>query len=187
MGRIAAPNALAFKALYGNVPLLTAAALQNAAGEKHRMSVVSRIVLAGLVSASLGLAPAARAQASGGDHARGDTRGRFMHASKCVMSFGFGGGCDKDAPASKADRASNGADGAAVTKAADDNSTRARFFHASKCVTTFGFGGGCDKDAPARPAGPRAEAAPDTSTRGQLMHASKCVMSFGFAGGCDKK
>ena len=155
------------------------------------MSVVSRIVLAGLACASLGGASVARAQASGGDNPSGDTRGRLMHASKCVMSFGFGGGCDKDAPAPQAgDRGSKGADRAGVTRASDDNSTRARLFHASKCVTTFGFGRGCDKDAPAGPpsaSGPGAEGAPDTSTRGQLIHASKCVMTFGFGGGCDKK
>jgi hypothetical protein len=191
MGRVGSAKPLAFKALYGNLPPLEFAARQNAAGEKHRMPVVSRIILAGLVCASLGGVSVARAQASGADNASGDTRGRLMHASKCVMSFGFGGGCDKDAPASKAgDRGSKGADGAVVTRASDDNSTRARFFHASKCVTTFGFGSGCDKDAPAGPrsaSGPRAEAAPDTSTRGQLMHASKCVMSFGFLGDCEKK
>ncbi|MEI9889920.1 MAG: hypothetical protein WDN45_04120 [Caulobacteraceae bacterium] len=160
------------------------------------MSVIGRGVLAGLVCASLNV-QAARAQ--GADDPSKDTKGRLLHASKCVMSFGFGSGCDKDAPAPKAPKsgdhsASKGADSAPTTKVADDTSTRGRLFHASKCVVSFGFSGGCDKDAPdgsAAGAGRRAEAAvakePDTSTRGQLFHASKCVISFGFAGDCDKK
>ena len=126
------------------------------------------------------------ASASAADSANGDTRGRFFHASKCVMSFGFGGGCDKDAAAPKRE------DRAVETKASVDTSTRGQFFHASKCVVSLGFVGGCNKDAPAgspsvasRPAD-AAPAAPDTSTRGQFLHATKCLTTMGFGSGCNK-
>ena len=183
------------------------------------MSVVSRVVLAGLVCASLGsvqaiptMARAQTAAASSADDKSRDTRGRFVHASKCVMTFGFTAGCDKDAPAPKA--APKAAEREDVTKAAID-STRSRFFQASRCVVSLGFIGECDKDAapgspsassrradagPAAPAGSasassrRADAAPapppaapDTSTRGRFLQASKCVTTFGFGSGCDKK
>lgn len=164
------------------------------------MSIMSRIVVAGLVSASLlGAAPTiARAQATGADDQSASTGSRLGHASKCVLSLGLLGGCDKDAPRSapaKADKDRKDAGRPGLTKAsavtgADDQSasTRSRLAHASKCVVSLGFIGGCDKDAPAAAqAGGRAEAAPDTSRRGQLLHASRCVVSFGFIGDCDRK
>jgi hypothetical protein len=155
------------------------------------MSVFSRVLLAGVVCASLAIVQAAptvaRAQpAATGDGQSSDTRGRFLHASKCVMLLGFGAGCDKDAPAPKA------ADRAAVVKAPVDTGTRSQFFHASKCVMSLGFIGNCDKDAPARASSASARradttpAAPDTSTRGQFLHATKCVTTMGFAAGCNK-
>jgi hypothetical protein len=151
------------------------------------MSVISRVVLAGVVCAAMGAQAFA---APTGDEA-GSTRDRFFQASKCVVTLGFSGGCDKDQADPKRTDAP-----AAVTKAADDNSTRHQFANASKCVVSFGFVGSCDKDAPAGSAkasaagSARADAAPaalDTSTRGQLAHASKCVLTFGFGGNCDKK
>ncbi len=156
------------------------------------MSIVGRMILAGLVSASLTGVQVAQAAAPG-DSAGGDTRGRLFHASKCVLTLGFSGGCDKDqVDAKDSPSASKGSEPApAVTRASDDGNTRGRLFHASKCVMSFGFSRGCDKDqadAPAR-AGARDEAAPaapDTSTRGRLFHASKCVATLGFGGGCDK-
>ncbi len=160
------------------------------------MSVISRTVLAGLVCASVvsiqgaRAAPEAGAQAvapTGDSGSSSDTRGRLLHASKCLATLGFGGGCDKDAPESKA--APKIADRAGPTEGSPDTSTRARLLHATKCVTTMGFGGGCDKDAPESRGVKRAaatEAAPDTSTRGRLAHAAKCVTTMGFAPGCDK-
>jgi len=160
------------------------------------MSVVSRMLLAALVCASAGIvqvAPTvanAQAAAKPTDGAEGDTRGRFMHASKCVMTFGLTSGCDKDAPAPKAEQRKAEAGPAA----APDNSTKSQFFRASRCVVSLGFAGNCDKNAPAgearaaptAEAGRRAEAAPDTSTKGQFLKASRCVVSLGFAGNCDK-
>lgn len=157
------------------------------------MSVVSRVVLAGLVCASLGsvqafptIARAQSAKPSGGDEQSSDTRGRFVHASKCVMTFGFTSGCDKDAPAPKA------ADRPAPARVADDGSTKSQFLRASKCVVTFGFTSGCDKDEPAPKVAPKAadreavtKAAID-STRSQFFRASRCVVSLGFVGDCDK-
>ena len=169
------------------------------------MSIMSRVLVAGLISVGLvGLQAAptvARAQGAaptGGDDQSAGTGSRLAHASKCVMSLGLLGGCDKDAPRAKAPaKAVDQKDGdrPALTRAstvtgADDQgaSTRSRLAHASKCVVSLGFIGGCDKDAPAASqTGPRADAAPDTSRRGQLARASKCVISFGFLGDCDKK
>jgi hypothetical protein len=145
------------------------------------MSAISRIVLAGVICAALGAVQASAAER--GDDP-GSTRGRLFHASKCVMTLGFSGGCDKDEADSKVQRP-------AVTKVADEHSTRAQFAHASKCVMSFGFIGHCDRNAPQGPAaGARADAAPaapDNSTAGQFKRASKCVVSFGFLGDCDKK
>ena len=168
------------------------------------MSVISRTILAGVVCASLVSVQGARAAPATGDQAAtsagdngasSDTRGRLLHATKCLTTLGFGGGCDKDAPEAKIrearaakakeESAAKGADRAVVADAAPDTSPRARLLHATKCVTTMGFGGGCDKDAPYARAS-RA-AAPDTSTRGRLAHAAKCVTTMGFAPGCDKE
>jgi hypothetical protein len=126
----------------------------------------------------------------------GSTRGRLAHASKCVVTFGFGGGCDKDQADSKraakpaADRQADGAKPSVVTGGDDPSaSTRARFAHASKCVATLGLLSSCDKDAPAEAAkrADAAPAAPDNSTRGRFFQASRCVFSLGFVGDCDKK
>lgn len=143
------------------------------------MSAFSRVFLAGLACASL--VNVQTASAAEGDNANGDTRGRFFHAGKCVMSLGFGGGCDKDAPAPK---------GGERIEAKADTSTRGQFFHASKCVVSLGFVGGCDKDevgGSASGSARKADAAPDASTKGQFFHATKCVTTLGFGGGCDKK
>jgi hypothetical protein len=150
------------------------------------MSVVSRILLAGVVAVSLGVQAAptvARAQGAADDASKGE-RDRLLHASKCVLTFGFG--CDSGAPPAKGGDKPADKGGAEVTKASDDHSTRAQVFHASKCVVSFGFAGGCDKDAPARPSSAAAPAAPDTSTRGRLLHAARCVGSLGLIGDCDK-
>jgi hypothetical protein len=147
------------------------------------MSVVSRVVLAGLLCAGIG----AQALAAPVADDPGSTRGRLFHASKCVITLGFSGGCDKDQADSKAKRDERPAE----VKAADEHSTRAQFAHASKCVVSFGFIGHCDKNEPeGSPAERRADAAPrepDNSTRGQFKRASTCVVSFGFLGDCDKK
>jgi hypothetical protein len=149
------------------------------------MTILSRVVLAGLACASLG-AGAAQAQAAGSD---ANTGGRFMHAGKCVVTLGFAGECDKDTATPKKRAASTTV----------DTSTRGRFVHASECVITVGFAGGCDKDvrsgsvtaasAPSDTAAPskRADATPDTSTRHQFLHAGKCVVTLGFGGNCDNK
>jgi hypothetical protein len=147
------------------------------------MSVVSRVLLAGANCAAMGAQ--AFAAAPGDDP--GSTRGRLVHASKCLVTLGFSGGCDKDQADSKAKRED---DHPAEVKVADEHSTRRQLMHASKCVVSFGFAGGCDKNAPeasAPAAERRADAAPDNSTRGQLKRASTCVVSFGFLGDCDKK
>jgi hypothetical protein len=169
------------------------------------MSVVSRLLMAGLACASLSvqaLPAAARAQAAADDPSR-NTGGRFMHAGKCTITFGFGGGCDKDEPlakvakAAKAEGEAKEAQRAGVTKTANE-STKSQFFHASECVVSLGFVGPCDKNAPVaqasatRPAGaapaaaPAAPPAPDNSTRSRFFHAGKCTITFGFGGGCDK-
>lgn len=153
------------------------------------MSVFGRVVLAGMISASVAGFGVARAAAPGEG---GDTRGRLMHASKCVMTLGFSGGCDKDqADAQGAKPSAKIPDaGPAPAKSADDGGTRGRLFHASRCVVSFGFSRGCDKDqADAPAAGHPAEAAsaaPDASTRGRLFHASRCVATLGLAGDCEK-
>lgn len=157
------------------------------------MSVFSRVLLAGLVCASVAGVQAAptvaRAQAaapSGADDASKDTRGRFFHASKCVMSLGLTSGCDKDAPVRPASRRAD------APPAAPDTGTKSRFLQAAKCVTSMGFRQGCNRDEPSGSPSASvrradaAPAAPDTSTRGQFFHASKCVMSLGFAGDCNK-
>jgi hypothetical protein len=157
------------------------------------MSVVSRVVLAGLVCASIGIVQAAptAALAQAKESESGHTGGRLIHASKCLATFGFGRDCDKDEAVAKENTEAKKAErAAAVTKVSTDTGTRAQLFHASKCVTTFGFGSGCDKKQPyGTTENPRvaAPATPDTSTRGQLAHASKCVISFGLLGDCDKK
>jgi hypothetical protein len=162
------------------------------------MSVVNRIVLAGLISAAMG----AQAVAAPTADDPGSTKGRLAHASKCVVTFGFGGGCDKDQADSKQAAEKQAAEKraaqkpasdqpAAVTKVADDNSTRHQFAHASECVVSFGFFGHCDKNAPPEPPKTKtADAAPaplDESTKGRFFHASKCVVTLGFGGRCDEK
>jgi hypothetical protein len=146
------------------------------------MSVLSRVLIAGLACASLGAAAHAQETASSG--------ARLGHASKCVLTLGFGGGCDSKEPVSKAEKSrQEAARRAEVTKASVETgppSTRAEFLHASKCVATLGFGGGCDSKEPPAPSAERAEAAPDTSTRGRFFHASKCVVTLGFGNRCDR-
>jgi hypothetical protein len=156
------------------------------------MSVVDRIFLAGLVCAALG----AQAVAAPTADDPGSTKGRLAHASKCVVTFGFGGGCDKDqADAKRQEQEKAEAkreDRPAPTKVADDHSTRHQLAHASECVVSFGFFGLCDKNAP--PEEPKAKAAADAgpapldnSTKGRFFHASKCVVTLGFGGRCDEK
>jgi hypothetical protein len=157
------------------------------------MSFFSRVALAGVVCAAMG----AQAFAAPTSDDPGGTGGRLAHASKCVVTFGFGGGCDKDQADSKraaAERKAAAEHPAEVTKAVDDHSTRHEFAHASECVVSFGFFGGCDKNAPeggskasATRRADAAPAAPDNSTGGQFKRASTCVVTFGFLGGCDKK
>ena len=156
------------------------------------MSVVSRILVAGVMCAAMG----AQAFAAPASDDPGSTKGRLAHAGKCVVTFGFSGGCDKDQADSKraekqaADHPTEVARATTITGADDPNaSTRARFAHAGKCVMTLGLLSSCDKDAPAEAAkhadaGP---AAPDNSTRGRFLQASRCVFSLGFVGDCDKR
>ena len=105
------------------------------------MSVVNRMVLAGLICAAVGSVQAVAAPR--GDDPDASTRGRFFHASKCVVTLGFSGGCDKDESDSKAKAAERAqrSERGEPTKAADDNSTRNQFFRASKCVVSLGFVG----------------------------------------------
>jgi hypothetical protein len=158
------------------------------------MSVVSRIFLAGLFCAAVG----AQAFAAPTADDPGSTKGRALHASKCVITLGFGGGCDKDQAETKvkAEAKAKAEERPAAVKVADDHSTRHQFVNASECVVTLGFVGACDKDAsgqpiqkaaaPARPAD--AGPAPlDGSTKGRFFHASKCVVTLGFGGRCDEK
>jgi hypothetical protein len=156
------------------------------------MSIISRVALAGVACAAM----SAQAVAAPTSDDPGSTGGRLAHASKCVVTFGFGGGCDKDQADAKrvaAERKAAAEHPVEVTRAVDDHSTRHQLAHASECVVTFGFVGSCDKNAPAESkasATRRADAAPaapDHSTAGQFKHASECVVSFGFLGGCDKK
>jgi hypothetical protein len=70
------------------------------------------------------------------------TRHQFVRASKCVMSLGFVGNCDKSVPEST--QAQRHAEAAAAPPA-PDTSTKGRFFQASKCVASLGFLGDCDK------------------------------------------
>lgn len=157
------------------------------------MSVVSRVVLAGVVCAAMGAAMGAQAFAAAPGDDPGTTRGRFFHAGKCVVTLGFSGGCDKDEADSKrvaAERKAAAEHPVEATRVADDNSTRHQFVRASKCVVSLGFIGDCDKNAPEGSAARRAAAGPaepDTSTRGRFFQASKCVVSLGFIGDCDKK
>ena len=156
-----------------------------------KMSVVSRVVLAGLICAAMG----AQAFAAPTADDPGSTKGRFAHASKCVLTLGLTSGCDKDEAESKriaTERKAAAEHPAEVTKVAEDNSTKHQFFRASKCVVSLGFVGDCDKDAPA--GSPKAArhadavpAAPDTSTKGRFFQASRCVASLGLVGDCDKK
>jgi hypothetical protein len=157
------------------------------------MSVFSRVALAGVVCAAIG----AQAVAAPTSDDPGSTGGRFAHASKCVVTLGFGGGCDKDQADSKrvaAERKAAAEHPTEVTKAVDDHSTRHQFAHASECVVSFGFLGGCDKNAPegggkasATRSADAAPAPPDKSTGGQFKRASTCVVTFGFLGDCDRK
>jgi hypothetical protein len=145
------------------------------------MPVFSRILVAGLVCAAGVLPSAAMAQAATADSP--STLQQFQHAGTCVVTLGFLGHCDKDAPPPKAEKK------AVVTPAVEDTSTRHQFLHTGECVVTLGFLGHCDKDAPA----PKAEktavqaAADDASTRRQFIHTGKCLVTFGFGGGCDNK
>lgn len=159
------------------------AVIRRSAEGELRMSFVSRTLLAGLVCAALG----AEAVAAPVGDDPGSTGGRLVHASKCVLTLGFSGGCEKDQADSKVKREEDHRP--AEVKAADEHSTRHQFVQASKCVMSFGFVGACDKNAPegsSAASDRRADAAPDNSTGHQFAHASKCVLSFGFAGGCDK-
>ena len=165
------------------------------------MSVVSRVLLAGTLCVALGAALAPQAFAAPASDDPGSTRGRALHAGKCVLTLGFSGGCDKDEADSKrvaAERkavAEHPAAGQqpAVTKVAEDTSTRHQFFRASKCVVSLGFVGNCDKSVPESEQGAtrHAEAAApresDSSTKGRFFQAGRCVMSLGFFGDCDKK
>jgi len=157
------------------------------------MSIVSRVVLAGLVCAAI----SAQAVAAPTGDDPGSTRGRLLHASKCVMTLGFSGGCDKDQAESKRkeqEQKEAAARPAAAAKAADDTSTRHQFMNASRCVVSLGFVGDCDKNAPpgSKASAPERHAdatpaAPDNSTGGQLKRATACVVSFGFVGDCERK
>jgi hypothetical protein len=158
------------------------------------MSVVRRSSMAALVCAGLAFthaAPAAaRTQAVAAGAPSGDpsTLRQFEHASKCVVTLGFGGDCDRNAPQPRAAKARVGSEaGAAAVPAADDPSTRRRFLHASRCLVTVGFSPGCDKDAPAPKAQKSAALTDDTSTRHQFVHAGRCLVTLGFSGDCDKK
>lgn len=152
------------------------------------MSVFSRLVLAGLVCASVvSVQTVALAQAKENDG--GNTGGRLAHAGKCLATFGFGRDCDKDEAISKESHPDKAAEHAAVTKVSTDTGTRAQLFHATKCVGTLGFGAGCDKKTPYGTAeNPRHDepAGPDNSTHGRFLQAAKCVTSFGLRSGCDK-
>ena len=157
------------------------------------MSFISRVVVASVACAAM----SAQAFAAPTADDPGSTKGRFFHASKCVVTLGLSGGCDKDEADSKrvAEEHKAAAEHpAVVTKAVDDHSTRHQLAHASECVVSFGFAGGCDKNAPpsskASAAERRADAAPpapDNSAGGQFKRAGACVISFGFLGDCDKK
>jgi hypothetical protein len=59
-----------------------------------------------------------------------------------VVSFGFFGSCDKNAPVEPKASATHRADSA---PAAPDNSTGGQFKRAGACVISFGFLGDCDK------------------------------------------
>jgi hypothetical protein len=164
------------------------------------MSVFSRALLAGAMCAALS-APILGAQAFAAPTADdpGSTGGRLAHASKCVLTLGFSGGCDKDEASAKRkerEAAEEKVAGpkAAVTKAVDEHSTRHQLANASKCVVSFGFAGNCDKSDPDGSAkasvtrtAEREPKAPDHSTAGQFKHAGACVISFGFLGDCDRK
>jgi hypothetical protein len=153
------------------------------------MSVVSRVLLAGVICAALG----AQAFAAPAGDDPGTTRGRFFHAGKCVVSLGFSGGCDKDEADAKRVAAERkaAAEHPEATKVVDDNSTRHQFARASKCVVSLGFIGNCDRSVPESTARARREeaaaAGPDTSTKGRFLQAGRCVASLGLIGDCDKK
>jgi hypothetical protein len=156
------------------------------------MSVVSRVVLAGLICASMVGVQIAAAAPPAADGQTGNTGGRFVHATKCITTLGFGEGCDKDAPVSKQEHEAKKAEKEAkVTKVSSDTGTGRQFQHAAKCVGTLGFGAGCDKKQPYGTAENQRVAAepaePDHSTRSQFFHATKCLGTMGFGGGCDKK
>ena len=151
------------------------------------MSVFSRVVLAGLVCASVAVVQAAPTVALAKETDGGNTGGRLMHATKCLTTFGFGRDCDKDESVAKESHPDKAAE---VTKVSTNTGSGAQLLHASKCVTTFGFGSGCDKKQPYGTAeNPRQSepAGPDNSTHGRFMQAAKCVTSFGLRSGCDKK
>jgi len=70
-------------------------------------------------------------------------RRQLMNASKCVMSFGFAGNCDKSDPDGSAKAAATAR--AEREPAAPDTSATGQLKHASACVLSFGFLGDCDK------------------------------------------
>src|SRR5689334_8431246 len=109
------------------------------------MPVISRALLAGALCVAVS-APAFAAPTSDDP---GSTGGRLAHASKCVLTLGFSGGCDKDEAGAKRkarEAAEPKADAAkAEVTQAEDHSTRGQFMNASKCVVSFGFAGNCDK------------------------------------------
>lgn len=152
------------------------------------MSVFSRILLAGVISAGL---VGVQAQAADKTSDTGNTGGRLLHATKCLGTFGFGEGCDKDAPVTKKEHEERKAERQAeAAKVSDDTSTGRRLQHAAKCVGTLGFGGGCDSKAPYGTAENRRvtePAEPDNSSRSRLFQAVRCVGSLGFVGDCEKK
>jgi hypothetical protein len=164
------------------------------------MSVTSRALSAAAIGVALSAQVlGAQAYAAPTADDPGSTGGRLAHASKCVLTFGFSGGCDKDEATVKREQREK-AEAKAVdpkvapTRVADAHPQRRQFMNAGRCVVSFGFAGNCDKSDPdgsakaaATARAEREPAAPDNSTTGQFKHAGACVLTFGFSGGCDKK
>ena len=107
------------------------------------MSTFKHMLITGLACASL--ATPVLAQEAGAPR-------QIQHAGKCLLTLGFGGGCDeKSVPsqaavkAEKAKAAESGEKPARVTKVVDNTTTRSQFMHAGKCVVSLGFAGDCDK------------------------------------------
>lgn len=149
------------------------------------MSVLSRGLVAALICTAgvQALPSAAMAQpAAAGDP---NTFHQFQHASKCVVTLGFGGDCDQNAPVKRDRTKPTPVSGPAEIPSDPGH----QFLHTGECVVTLGFLGHCDKDPPA----PKVEktaaqvAADDASTRHQFLHTGKCVVTFGFGGNCEKK